>query len=104
MKSSFKFIKTEPPTEAYVKTYCPHSTMDEQMILWLEREMLNYAHNYKDENGVANGMPALPDEDTERDMYHMTEKILGEAGYHRYEISNYAMEGFECLHNIGYWQ
>ena len=59
---------------------------------------------YKDENGVAHGMPALPDEDTERDMYHMTEKILGEAGYHRYEISNYAMEGFECLHNIGYWQ
>ena len=46
MKSSFKFVKTEPPTEAY-------STMDEQMILWLEREMLNYAHNYKDENGVA---------------------------------------------------
>ena len=53
MKSNFKFVKTEPPTEAYVKTYCPHSTMDEQMILWLEREMLNYAHNYKDENGVA---------------------------------------------------
>lgn len=29
MKSNFKFVKTEPPTEAYIKTYCPHSTMDE---------------------------------------------------------------------------
>jgi oxygen-independent coproporphyrinogen-3 oxidase len=25
-------------------------------------------------------------------------------GYHRYEISNYAKEGFECAHNLAYWQ
>lgn len=24
-------------------------------------------------------------------------------GYHRYEISNYAKEGYECRHNLGYW-
>jgi oxygen-independent coproporphyrinogen-3 oxidase len=24
--------------------------------------------------------------------------------YHRYEISNYAKEGFECAHNLAYWQ
>ena len=45
----------------------------------------------------------LPDEDVEREIYHLTEKILKEKGYGRYEISNYAKSGFECRHNIGYW-
>ncbi len=45
----------------------------------------------------------IPDEDTDREMYHVTSKILSEYGYGRYEISNYAKEGFECRHNLGYW-
>lgn len=45
----------------------------------------------------------LPDEETEREMYQMTEKILMEYGYARYEISNYAKPGYECRHNLGYW-
>ena len=36
-------------------------------------------------------------------MYHHTREILGAYGYRRYEISNYAKEGFECRHNLGYW-
>ena len=46
----------------------------------------------------------LPSEEDEREMYHRTEKLLKEAGYHRYEISNYAKEGRECRHNLGYWE
>lgn len=45
----------------------------------------------------------LPDEDTERMMYQLTKDILEEYGYHRYEISNYAKDGYECRHNLGYW-
>lgn len=45
----------------------------------------------------------LPDEDTEREMYHFTKKYLQNKGYGRYEISNYAKTGRECNHNIGYW-
>ena len=45
----------------------------------------------------------LPDEDTERMMYQFTKNILWSYGYHRYEISNYAKEGYECRHNLGYW-
>ncbi len=45
----------------------------------------------------------LPDEDAEREMYARTGEILRGAGYHRYEISNYAMPGRECRHNICYW-
>ncbi len=50
-----------------------------------------------------NAMPPLPDEDAERDMYHITAKVLGEYGYRRYEISNYARPGYESRHNLGYW-
>lgn len=46
----------------------------------------------------------LPDEDTDRAMYELTGKLLEEAGYTRYEISNYAKEGFESRHNSSYWK
>lgn len=45
----------------------------------------------------------LPSEEDERQMYRLTEKLLKEAGMHRYEISNYALKGCECRHNMGYW-
>ena len=45
----------------------------------------------------------LPSEDTERDIYKMTQAVLKEAGYVQYEISNYAKPGYECRHNCGYW-
>jgi len=45
----------------------------------------------------------FPDEDEDRAIYHMTGELLGGLGYKRYEISNYAREGYECRHNIGYW-
>ena len=48
-------------------------------------------------------LPDLPSEDEDREMYHFTKKFLAENGYRRYEISNYAREGFECRHNCGYW-
>ena len=47
--------------------------------------------------------PSLPDEDTERKMYHVTKMILEKAGYLRYEISNYAKKNYECRHNLTYW-
>ena len=59
------------------------------------------------ENGVGcnpGGRESLPDEDMERRMYRRTSEILREYGYQRYEISNYAMQGYECRHNLGYWE
>ena len=46
----------------------------------------------------------FPTEDEDAQMYEATESILAEYGYKRYEISNYAKEGFESRHNNRYWQ
>lgn len=54
--------------------------------------------------GEGSGSDLLPSEEDEREMYWQTKQILHEAGYERYEISNYAKDGRECRHNIGYWE
>lgn len=53
--------------------------------------------------GSEEGRKLLPDEDSEREMYHETKRFLKSCGYERYEISNYAKPGRACRHNIGYW-
>lgn len=45
-----------------------------------------------------------PKDELDRKMYHFTERILKENGIFQYEISNYAKKGFECSHNMGYWE
>ena len=62
-------------------------TLEEGTPLYVHRDMYRFAT-----------------EEEEREMYALTEKILGSCGYHRYEISNYALDGYECRHNKVYWQ
>ena len=50
------------------------------------------------------GLLKLPSEEDERQMYYMTEELLAKNGFHRYEISNYARDGYECRHNKIYWE
>ena len=45
----------------------------------------------------------LPDEDTQADMYIEIYNFLEQNNYKRYEISNFALEGFESKHNLNYW-
>lgn len=51
----------------------------------------------------AEGMLELPSEETERQMYYDTARVLEQSGYQRYEISNYAHPGKQCRHNLVYW-
>ncbi len=44
-----------------------------------------------------------PDEDMCADFYDLCYETLKSAGYHRYEVSNFAIAGKECRHNIKYW-
>lgn len=44
------------------------------------------------------------DEDMEADMYEMADELLKGLGFNHYEIANYAKDGYESKHNIGYWE
>ena len=46
---------------------------------------------------------SLPDEESEYNMYFDAHRVLGEAGYEHYEISNFARRGFRSRHNLRYW-
>lgn len=52
---------------------------------------------------VRRGELAAPDEDDLADKYELADKLLDEAGYHNYEISNWARAGAQCRHNLAYW-
>lgn len=54
-------------------------------------------------HAVSAGAAVPADEDTDLAMYHMAQEILAERGFVNYEISNFAKEGFECMHNLKYW-
>jgi len=47
---------------------------------------------------------AVPSEDEMADYYEMAQEVLRAAGYHHYEISNWAKPGFESKHNLKYWR
>lgn len=47
---------------------------------------------------------ALPDDDQEYELMKRAQNFLVSKGYIRYEISNYAKFGYECVHNEGYWR
>jgi oxygen-independent coproporphyrinogen-3 oxidase len=64
--------------------------------LILEEKTLLY-HDYK------NGLIQLNEEDLEADMFELVMERLQEAGYHQYEISNFAKPGYESQHNKAYW-
>ena len=46
----------------------------------------------------------LADDDTQAEMYLAAVKMLSDAGYAQYEISNFSKEGFHSRHNTKYWQ
>jgi oxygen-independent coproporphyrinogen III oxidase len=45
----------------------------------------------------------LPDEETVIEMYYSAIDLLADKGYVHYEISNFALPGCECRHNLNYW-
>ena len=53
---------------------------------------------------VEDGRYKEADDNLCRRQYDMLCQKLGAAGYHHYEISNFAKEGFEAVHNGGYWE
>ncbi len=51
-----------------------------------------------------NNIIHLPSDSDVLDNVQITNHTLSDAGYHRYEISNYAKPGKTCKHNLHYWR
>lgn len=49
------------------------------------------------------GIISVPGEEEDREMYYYAVKYLEENGFKQYEISNFAKPGYECRHNLKYW-
>jgi oxygen-independent coproporphyrinogen-3 oxidase len=56
------------------------------------------------QGGGRYGAGAVPSEDEMAEFYEMGQEVLKGAGYHHYEISNWAKPGFESRHNLKYWR
>jgi len=50
------------------------------------------------------GETPLPNDDDTAEMYRLTQQTLTAAGYQHYEVSNYALMGYQCRHNRVYWE
>ncbi len=54
--------------------------------------------------GSRYGAAAVPTDDLSADLYETAVERLGAMGILRYEISNFALSGYESRHNLKYWQ
>ena len=54
--------------------------------------------------GARYSVGALPTDDEMAEFYDIACRELASAGYHHYEISNWAKPGFEARHNLKYWR
>ncbi len=53
---------------------------------------------------VGKGEVRMPVQESDAELFAMTMETLAGWGFRQYEISNYALPGFECRHNLGYWR
>jgi oxygen-independent coproporphyrinogen-3 oxidase len=53
---------------------------------------------------IEHGSVPEPDGDAQAEMYEWSQGRMAAAGYRQYEISNWAMPGDECRHNLVYWR
>ncbi len=54
--------------------------------------------------GIRYSAGSVPAEDEMAEFYETAQKCLSAAGYHHYEISNWAKLGYESRHNLKYWR
>ncbi len=63
-----------------------------------------YCLSLEDGTPLAKNPPDnLPSDDTQVELYDKTRTFLIGRGFIHYEISNFALKGYECKHNLNYW-
>ena len=53
---------------------------------------------------VLDGKIKMQNEDYDADLYEFTINFLTRHGFDQYEVSNFALDGKECIHNNAYWR
>jgi oxygen-independent coproporphyrinogen-3 oxidase len=91
----------EQPLDAWQRTL-------EQALALAPEHLSLYALTVEDgtplARDVARGRVSAPDPDMQAEHYEWTQERLARAGYEHYEISNWALPGRRCKHNLLYWQ
>ncbi|MCS7152069.1 MAG: radical SAM family heme chaperone HemW [Endomicrobia bacterium] len=87
---------------------CPGQTTrdllsDIEQALLLKPTHISYYALTVEHNTKLAKMNFVPDDNLQAEMYNKIVNILTFNGYNQYEISNFALQGYECLHNLNYW-
>lgn len=80
-----------------------------EAVVDLGVEHISYYSLILEENTLMNrwyeeGRIKLPEDHMDRKMYHEGVNFLKSRGFKHYEISNFCKPGYECKHNLFYWQ
>lgn len=62
-----------------------------------------YALTLEEGTALFRKNPTLPDSDAQYDILKHIWYYLSSEGYEHYEVSNFAKEGYRCVHNCRYW-
>jgi oxygen-independent coproporphyrinogen-3 oxidase len=87
----------------------PHQRIEvwRQNLDWIERLLPEHVSIYmldvEERSAWGKDPSELPNDDIFAGFYLEAAERLAGAGYHHYEISNWAQPGFECRHNLKYW-
>lgn len=75
----------------------------EKAILLQTPHLSHYQLTLEPNTQFAANPPALPDDDAAWDMQEACQARLAQSGFAQYEVSAYARDGEECVHNLNYW-
>ena len=88
----------------------PNQTIDglkkdiEKFLSLNVKHLSTYGLKIEDESLWGKNPPEnIPDNDLQADMYELINERLEQNGFYRYEISNFAKQGYESKHNLNYW-
>lgn len=78
---------------------------DLKIVEKLQLQHVSYYSLILEDHTVLKNQDYQPlDEENEALINQLIDDYLSKIGFNKYEISNYAKEGYESLHNLAYWQ